>query len=252
MTQLSEHQLLGLRQVAQQEWNAAAGPENQWVSLAQEVRDGQFIKILARELAEHAIEEEPSFQKRVTSWIVECFGPGPQNILNRAHRFLEEAIEAFQAAGGTKADAHQLVDYVFGRPVGIPSQEAGGVMVTFAALCEAQNLSMYECGKGELKRVWSIMPAIRAKNASAAPNSPIPGQYPSSTEVSAYDPIDGLLESMATHGLLLSKRDNGYWAYQPNHPGILSAGVHSSPRAAVEAGIAAVEEGKVKQLAGNT
>mgnify|MGYP006958842284 CR=1 FL=1 len=53
----------------------------------------------------------------------------------RSHRFLEEALELVQACGCSASEAHQLVDYVFGRAVGHASQEAGGVMVTLAALC---------------------------------------------------------------------------------------------------------------------
>ena len=40
------------------------------------------------------------------------------------HRFLEEALELVQACGATASEAHQLVDYVYGRPVGEPAQEA--------------------------------------------------------------------------------------------------------------------------------
>lgn len=72
-------------------------------------------------------EGELSFQSRVQPWLMECFGPmiaGDRE--ERNHRFLEEALELVQACGCTASEAHQLVDYVFGRPVGEPTQEAEG------------------------------------------------------------------------------------------------------------------------------
>jgi hypothetical protein len=79
------------------------------------------------------------------------------------HRFLEEALELVQAAGGSANDAHKLVDYVFNRPIGIPSQEVGGVMVTLAALCTAHTLNMTQSGESELARIWTKSDDVRAK-----------------------------------------------------------------------------------------
>ena len=77
-------------------------------------------------------------QSRVLPWMLACFGPTiPFDKTERNHRFLEEALELVQSIGCTQSEAHQLVDYVYGRPAGEPSQEVGGVMVTLAALCIA-------------------------------------------------------------------------------------------------------------------
>jgi len=125
--------------------------------------------------------EMRSFQDRVQPWMMECFGPmiaGDRE--ERNHRFLEEALELVQACGCTASEAHQLVDYVYGRPVGEPHQEAGGVMVTLAALCLANALDMHEAGETELARVWTKVEAIRAKQAAKPKHSPLPG--PTSTE----------------------------------------------------------------------
>lgn len=93
----------------------------------------------------------------------------------RNHRFLEEALELVQSCGATKSECHQLVDYVYGRPVGVTAQEVGGVMVTLAALCSAQGVGMQYCGEVELARVWTKIEQIRAKQATKPKLSPLPG-----------------------------------------------------------------------------
>lgn len=115
------------------------------------------------------------FQSRVDHWLHECFSAKVcADKIERNHRFLEEAIELVQSEGCTASEAHQLVDYVFGRPVGEPSQECGGVMVTLAALCLANKLDMVECGESELVRIWSKIEQIRRKQAGKPKHSPLP------------------------------------------------------------------------------
>lgn len=122
---------------------------------------------------------EKSFQGRVEPWLLECFGEEVAgNKLERSHRMLEEALELGQAVGCTREEAHQLVDYVYGRPVGETAQEAGGVMLTLAALCRAHDIDMHEAGEKELARVWAKLDAIRAKQATKPQNSPLPGATP--------------------------------------------------------------------------
>jgi len=122
---------------------------------------------------------EKTFQSRVEPWLLECFGAEVAgNKLERSHRMLEEALELGQAVGCTREEAHQLVDYVYGRPVGETAQEAGGVMLTLAALCRAHDIDMHEAGEKELARVWAKLDAIRAKQATKPQNSPLPGATP--------------------------------------------------------------------------
>lgn len=105
----------------------------------------------------------------------ECFGAEiSKDITERNHRFLEEALELVQSLNCTKSEAHQLVDYVFDRPVGEAFQELGGVMVTLAALSNACNLSMKDNGEVELQRVWEKIEQIRAKQATKPKHSPLP------------------------------------------------------------------------------
>lgn len=133
---------------------------------------GQYRAALLRAIDE-AIQQ--TFQVRVKPWMLECFGAEiAADAEERNHRFLEEALELVQACGCTRGEAHQLVDYVFSRPVGEKHQEVGGVMVTLAALCLAQSLDMHEAGETELARIWTKVAEIRAKQAAKPKHSPLP------------------------------------------------------------------------------
>jgi len=121
------------------------------------------------------VAEDAPFQDRVKPWMMKCFGPRiSADKVERNHRFLEEALELVQSTGCTASEAHQLVDYVFGRDVGETAQEIGGVMVTLAALCLAAGHHMDACGEMELDRIWGKVDAIRAKQAAKPLHSPLP------------------------------------------------------------------------------
>jgi hypothetical protein len=116
-----------------------------------------------------------TFQQRVGEWLVACFGRRiADDKTERNHRFLEESLELVQACGCTASEAHQLVDYVFNRAVGDLQQEAGGVKVTFAALCRAHLIDMDEAGDTELERIWTKVDQIRAKQAAKPKHGPLP------------------------------------------------------------------------------
>lgn len=109
-----------------------------------------------------------NYQQRVWVWLKACFSEEicfstPQ----RNQRFLEEALELVQANGCTASEAHRLVDYVFGRPVGEAFQEVGGVRVTLAALCSTIGINEDEAAETELTRIMApaAMEKIRAKQA---------------------------------------------------------------------------------------
>jgi Lar family restriction alleviation protein len=135
--------------------------------------------LASQQQAEPPVAQAEPFQSRVQPWMLACFGHViSANKTERNHRFLEEALELVQACDGTASEAHQLVDYVFGRPVGEPSQEVGGVMVTLAALCLAQGLDMHAAAETELARIWTKVEAIRAKQAAKPKHSPLPAAPP--------------------------------------------------------------------------
>lgn len=124
-------------------------------------------------------------QAEVGRWMLECFGYAiANNRLERADRFIEEALELAQTCPEFSADrAHALVDYVFSRPVGETEQEIGGVMVTLAALCNTGGYDIQEAMDREVARIWTKVEAIRAKQAAKPVGSALPMATPA--------PIDG-------------------------------------------------------------
>lgn len=120
------------------------------------------------------------YQLMVADWCAECFGAmTADDVVERNWRFLEEALELVQSLGGSAEEAHELVDYVFGRPAGEPTQELGGTLVTLAALAAANRLSMQDSAEAELARIQqpAVMEKIRRKHASKPHRSPLPGDY---------------------------------------------------------------------------
>eukprot|EP01042_Synura_sphagnicola_P033112 gene33112-42546_t len=130
----------------------------------------------------------PTLQEQIHSWMIACFGEViTADITERNHRFLEEALELVQSTGCTASEAYQLVDYVFGRPVGDPPQEVGGVMVTLGALCNASAIDMDDAGRLELARVWGIIENVRAKQSAKPKYSPLPiAQHPDDIAVDRF------------------------------------------------------------------
>lgn len=119
-----------------------------------------------------------TFQYKVKVWMSRCFGPViSADKDERNFRFLEESLELVQAGGCTKEDAHKLVEYVYGRPVGELSQEVGGVSITLAALCLAHDISLELSAMVELERINNPLmeEKIRAKQASKPQRGPLPG-----------------------------------------------------------------------------
>jgi len=131
-----------------------------------------------------------SFQEQVTKWMMVCFGEKiAADTVERNHRFLEESLELVQSCGCTTSEAHQLVDYVFNRPVGETQQEMGGVMVTLAALCAANGFDMEYAGWLELANIDMNIDAIREKQANKPKHSPLP-------EVPNYDPRQEMMDDL--------------------------------------------------------
>lgn len=117
------------------------------------------------------------FQQDVAKWVKDCFGEEIANdTVERSFRFTEESLELVQSLGITRAQVLILVDYVFDRPKGEPQQEVGGVMVTLAALCNANGIQLKNAALTELLRCQSKTDKIREKHFSKPANmlSPIP------------------------------------------------------------------------------
>jgi hypothetical protein len=148
---------------------------------------------------------EISFQTRVGAWMQVCFGADiSADREERNHRFLEEALELVQACGCTQCEAHQLVDYVYGRDQGDISQEVGGVMVTLAALCLANGFDMHAAGETELARIWTKIDKIRAKQAAKPRHSPLPVASPAPPKQPHGCPTDGAVEAGVSENIKLA------------------------------------------------
>lgn len=128
-----------------------------------------------------AVDLGPTFQNGVADWMGQCFLPSLySNMTERGDRLLEEVLELLQAHGYDRARVPTLVDYVFGRPVGEPAQEVGGVMVTLAGYCWVAGLDMHAAGDAELTRISQpeVMAKIRAKQEAKNAlhfDTPLPG-----------------------------------------------------------------------------
>ena len=140
----------------------------------------RLLKNLRQQFGLPAVKSKSmvDYQQQVRYWVLTCFGI--QIALNkqeRQQRFLEEALELYQAGGMSAHDAHIMVDYVFSRPVGDIEQEIGGTMVCLSILCSSVNVDLHAAATKELNRCWLHIDKIRAKHASKPANtrSPLPG-----------------------------------------------------------------------------
>lgn len=95
-------------------------------------------------------------QRAITTWARACFGDEQATSLpQRAVRLLEEAIEAYQAAGGSREMAAELVDFVFKRPPGTLAQELGGVSVCLLVMASAMGRTADGLEVDEVERVMA-------------------------------------------------------------------------------------------------
>ena len=116
------------------------------------------------------------FQTEAVAWATACFGEvATLDQAERRHRFLEEALELFQAAGGTTSELAELGNYVFSRPPGDIVQELGGTSLTLALLAQAHGFDSEETAWLELVRCRVNINRIRAKQAAKPALGPLPG-----------------------------------------------------------------------------
>lgn len=182
------------------------------------------------------------FQQRVQPWMMACFGAEiSADTKERNHRFFEESTELVQACGMTPSEAHQLVDYVYGRPVGEPAQEVGGVMVTLAALCLANGLNMHQAAEVELARIWTKVESIRAKQAAKPKHSPLPMAVQTDSERGA-----ALVEYLIRYKHCMSYNDS----YFSEPAGELKRMVYAADRAhpAIVAQVGKLSDEQIKEI----
>src|ERR1700687_2889410 len=99
-------------------------------------------------------------QELVLDWVTRAFGPDHANSKQQlVVRFLEEAIELYQACGADRGMAHKLIDYIFDRSPGYVNREVGQVGLTLLAVAEAIGISADLAEEDEISRVLSKDPA---------------------------------------------------------------------------------------------
>lgn len=109
-------------------------------------------------------------QAEVGDWCLETFGHTfTSNVDERCCRFLEESLEAVQALKLSKEKALALLLYVYSRPVGEPKQEAGGTIITLAALANAADIRLEDSFTDEMHRCYKNQSLIRFKNLLKTP-----------------------------------------------------------------------------------
>jgi hypothetical protein len=118
------------------------------------------------------LTEREARQRRIADWCVAAFGnTHASSTQQRGVRFLEEAIEAYQACGCDQAMAHKLIDYIFAKPVGDLPQEIGQVGLSILALAHAAQVSAdaeeaAEVGRVLAKPLAHFLARNTAKNAA--------------------------------------------------------------------------------------
>lgn len=103
------------------------------------------------------------FQSWIWSWMLNTFGPVSEVSIDRPMRFFEEAVELAQATDLTKDQAHQLVDYVYGREKGDPFIEIGDVLLTLAGVASSRNVQMEDSARAVKLRATRNAEKIAAK-----------------------------------------------------------------------------------------
>lgn len=160
-----------------------SGPNNTECDVREDdaSEEGRFLNALAQFLSVGVSPALRAYQTRVAEWLAKCFVPTQYlNMVERGDRLLEEVLELLQAHGYDSHRVATLVEYVYGRPVGEPVQEMGGVMVTLAAFATVAGLDMAAAGETELARISlpEVMEKVRIKQESKDAlhfDTPLPG-----------------------------------------------------------------------------
>jgi len=90
------------------------------------------------------------------AWAVDVFGPVAKVPIERAARFIEEAIELVHAMGLSRAVLIRIVDRVYGGPAGDRLREFGQAQVTLELLAENDGVALEVAAESEWQRVRAI------------------------------------------------------------------------------------------------
>jgi hypothetical protein len=92
-------------------------------------------------------------ERRVLDWIETRIGTPGLHPRERVMRLFEESVELAQAEGITREMLERQIAHVFGRPMGIPEQEAAGVAVCLLGWCGVRGHRFMDLAKAELERI---------------------------------------------------------------------------------------------------
>jgi hypothetical protein len=113
---------------------------------------------------------KPSYVETYTHemghWCRDTFGDLIySNKVERAARLIEEAVEVGQTLGIEPPMVHAIVNAVYAKPKGALAQELGGVIVAWAILLSALNLSAAKIMADAQSDCWDRQEQIRKKGA---------------------------------------------------------------------------------------
>lgn len=167
------------------EWH----PEPQWLLTDFDFEKGADRDFALKDFGGQSIKA--SYQDRVTGAHHALFHDDPTDIPERNARAFEESIETAQAFGMPHAEAIELVNYTFSRPVGDPKKEIGASILTAFSLGIVAGFDVMEAAEAELSKMQQpeTIARIRAKRATRHGRGPLPGLDPApvQTEVKADD-----------------------------------------------------------------
>jgi NTP pyrophosphatase (non-canonical NTP hydrolase) len=99
-------------------------------------------------------------QRKLVVWGTSCFGADHMaDTKVRALRLLEEAIELAQAVDVAPEKCTELVAYVYSRAKGNPSQELGGIGVTWLVAAAALGWYASDALAAEVERISQKPPS---------------------------------------------------------------------------------------------
>lgn len=111
-----------------------------------------------------ALVEIHRVQMKLHRWVRETFGDkAATDRHERIARLLEEVVELAQAEALPGVKVKAIVDRVYGRPMGDPRAEVGGVAVTLLAYLASRDWSFVERLRTELDRIYAIPKATWEK-----------------------------------------------------------------------------------------
>lgn len=113
-------------------------------------------------------------QKALYQHVIAGYGVGDSTPQARAFRLMEEATEAFQAAGCSEARGHEIVSYVFSRAPGSLSEEIGQVGAALCTLAESVGVDAEEQEAAEAVRFIGKLPSDMRKRLAEKLESGMP------------------------------------------------------------------------------